>query len=212
MFQNKMTQEEKEDFLQKIQLHRPDAADDFYPSNSKLEEDEKRDEKKKEEPQSQNNQSSRPKRPNFSKDDIEKEFEKNTRDVLKNHFGMTDEELDRLDIGADKSKQKSKKRHPRNESQKEEQKQPDDDWSRDVEFMGGLNTSKDATNWKDFLTRAEKNYSARWEKIKNNRVESVQSSKKYNIEPDKHGEKFVLILLIAFMMLGYNEYTYSKME
>ena len=195
MFQNQMSKEERDEFMHKIRLHRPDAVDDFVKFTQEEEKSERTD-------SDETKSSDTSKRRTESSED---EFERNTRNVLKNHFGMSDEELDRLDIGTEKRESRS---NPRDERRRY-QKTPDTDFSRDDQFMAGLNTSRDATSWRDFLNRAEKNYSERIKQMKNNRVESVQTSKKYNIEKQNHGEKFVLLILLAFMILGYSEYRYE---
>ena len=195
MFQNQMSKEERDEFMHKIRLHRPDAVDDFVKFTQEEDKSERTD-------SDETKSSDKSKRKTESSED---EFERNTRNVLKNHFGMSDEELDRLDIGTEKRKSRS---NPRDERRRY-QKTPDTDFSRDDQFMAGLNTSRDATSWRDFLNRAEKNYSERIKQMKNNRVESVQTSKKYNIEKQNHGEKFVLLILLAFIILGYSEYRYE---
>ena len=85
----------------------------------------------------------------------------------------------------------------------------DMDFKHDPLFTGMKDTSKDATNWRDFLKKASKNTNEKWEQLKNDRVDSPQNSKRYSIEEDKHGEKFVLLLLLIAASLMYNEFKYN---
>ena len=126
------------------------------------------------------------------------DFDQDTRNILKNHFGMSDEELDRLDIG------KGFKKDSQGANTG-----GDMDFKHDPLFTGMKDTSKDATNWRDFLKKASKNTNEKWEQLKNDRVDSPQNSKRYSIEEDKHGEKFVLLLLLIAASLMYNEFKYN---
>jgi len=186
MFKNLMSEEEKEEFMFRIRLHRPDAVEDFDVSGIKN--NSKPDENKgNQEPFNQHQESQRK---NKARDE---EFERSTRDILKNHFGVSDEELDRLDIGAEV-------KHKKTESEKVE-KHADD-------FYAGLKISEDATSWRDFLLKAKKRSTERLNKLRNDRIESPQTSKKYNISPqaeDNFGAKLVAVLLLVAAVMGYSE-------
>merc|ERR1712025_70126 len=112
--------------------------------------------------------------------------------ILKEKFGMSDEDLDRLDFGGtpfDKKKKGTKKTRG---------SEPGMDFQRDQFFAGMKNTSEDATSWKDFVKKAHKSSTDRWEQLKNNRVDSVQTSKRYNIEKESNfGAKLVLFLVLS---------------
>jgi len=187
MFKNLMSNEEREEFMFRIRLHRPDAVEDFDIN------DVKNGSKPSEEKGHHNpfNQHQESPKKNQAKDE---EFERSTRDILKKHFGVSDEELDRLDIGAEMNHKKPK-------SEKEE-------IPRD-EFFEGLKTSDDATSWRDFLLKAKNRSTERWNKLRNDRIESPQTSKKYNIGPpqaeDNFGAKLVVVLLLAAAIMGYSE-------
>jgi len=186
MFKNLMSEEEKEEFMFRIRLHRPDAVEDFDVSGIKN--NSKPDENKGNQEPFNSHQESQ--RKNKARDE---EFERSTRDILKNHFGVSDEELDRLDIGAEV-------KHKNTESEKVE-KHADD-------FYAGLKTSQDATSWRDFLLKAKKRSTERLNKLRNDRIESPQTSKKYNISPqaeDNFGAKLVAVLLLVAAVMGYSE-------
>ena len=74
-------------------------------------------------------------------------MEQDTRNILKNHFGMTDEELDRLDIGAKKCENKTE---PSENNQKKEEYHPHDP------LYSGLKTERTATHWRDFMEKSVK--------------------------------------------------------
>ena len=157
MFKNLMSNEEREEFMFRIRLHRPDAVEDFdindIKNGSKPSE-----EKGHHNPVNQHQES--PKK-NQAKDE---EFERSTRDILKKHFGVSDEELDRLDIGAEMNHKKPKS---------ENEERPRD------EFFEGLKTSEDATSWRDFLLKAKNRSTERWNKLRYNLNRGLKCFKKH---------------------------------
>ena len=188
-----------------FRLHRPDAVEDFDVPDHEFSEEFKSETKKS---STENNSDTNR---NYSSTSFESgkrkeksplpkndDFDQDTRNILKNHFGMSDEELDRLDIG------KGFKKDSQGANTG-----GDMDFKHDPLFTGMKDTSKDATNWRDFLKKASKNTNEKWEQLKNDRVDSPQNSKRYSIEEDKHGEKFVLLLLLIAASLMYNEFKYN---
>ena len=188
-----------------FRLHRPDAVEDFDVPDHEFSEEFKSETKKS---STENNSDTNR---NYSSTSFESgkrkekspppkndDFDQDTRNILKNHFGMSDAELDRLDIG------KGFKKDSQGANTG-----GDMDFKHDPLFTGMKDTSKDATNWRDFLKKASKNTNEKWEQLKNDRVDSPQNSKRYSIEEDKHGEKFVLLLLLIAASLMYNEFKYN---
>ena len=117
---------------------------------------------------------------------------------------MSDEDLDRLDFGGtplnDKKKGPKKPRGP----------EPDIEFNRD-QFYAGMDTSRDATSWRDFVKKAHQSSTDRWEQLKNNRVDSVQTSKRYNIEKESNfGAKLTMFLVISAIYMGYSETKYQN--
>jgi len=187
MLQNLMSKEEKEEFMYKIRMHRPDACEDFQPGD--ISEEMKSTSGKSEESSNENMGKDSGTRNDPYKDRkySDEDFDRDTRNILKEKFGMSDEDLDRLDFGGtpfDKKKKGTKKTRG---------SEPGMDFQRDQFFAGMKNTSEDATSWKDFVKKAHKSSTDRWEQLKNNRVDSVQTSKRYNIEKESNfGAKLVL--------------------
>ena len=128
----------------------------------------------------------------------DEEFDKNTREILKKHFGLSDQELDRLDIGA--TKRKSEPGHRLNEHDP---------------LYQGLNTAGDATDWRDYMKKSYEKNKDTWEKIRNNRMESAVNSSRYNIKQEKedhYGTKIVCMILISAMVLGYREFSFERKD
>ena len=132
-------------------------------------------------------------------DDSEKEFEKSTRDILKKHFGLSDLELDRLDIGSKKE----------NQQQREYRQTLNDN----DPLYQGMKTAADATDWRDYVTKTYRRNKETWDKLKTNRIDNPVNSDRYNIgvqKEDHYGTKIVLIILISAIILGYREFRLDK--
>ena len=131
--------------------------------------------------------------------DSEKEFEKSTRDILKKHFGLSDMELDRLDIGSKKeNKQQREYRQTLNDNDP---------------LYQGMKTAADATDWRDYVKKTYRRNKETWDKLKTNRIENPVNSDRYNIgvqKEDHYGTKIVVIILISAMILGYREFRLDK--
>ena len=131
-------------------------------------------------------------------DGRDEEFDKNTREILKKHFGLSDGELDRLEIGA--TKRKSEPGYGLNEHDP---------------LYQGLNTAGDATDWRDYMKKSYEKNKTTWEKLKNNRIESAVNSSRYNIKKqkeDNYGIKIVFVILISALVLGYREFSFERKD
>jgi len=212
MNENKMTKEEKAEFMHKIRLHRIDAVEGFAPEEniedktaegrnefenkkSKLDEHDKaennNDETKTEETKTN-------KTKNKEQSNVDEEFDKNTREILKKHFGLSDRELDRLEIGA--TKRKSEPGYGLNEHDP---------------LYQGLNTAGDAIDWRDYMKKSYEKNKTSWQKMKNSRMESAVNSSRYNIKKQKedhYGTKIVFMILISALVLGYREFSFERKD
>merc|ERR1711874_955603 len=115
-------------------------------------------------------------------DGSEEEFDKNTREILKKHFGLSDRELDRLEIGSTKRKS-----------------EPGPGLNEHDPLYQGLNSARDATDWRDYVKKSFEKNKTTWDKMRNNRMESVVNSSRYNIKKQKedhYGTKIVFMILI----------------
>lgn len=205
MLQNLMSKEEKEEFMYKIRMHRPDACEDFHSADTNQEKEPVSGEGSTNNTGKSDTTSNRRNDSFKEKKYPDEDFDKATRNILKEKFGMSDEDLDRLDFGGtplDNKKKSSK--HPRGP-------EPNMDFKRDPFYAGMKDTSKDATSWKDFVKKAHQNSTERWEQLKNNRVDSVQTSKRYNIDKESNvGAKLVVFLVISAIYMGYSEFKYQN--
>ena len=130
------------------------------------------------------------------KNDTDEEFEKNTREILKKHFGLSDRELDRLEIGA--SQRSSEPGHGLNEQDP---------------LYQGLNTAGDATDWRDYVKKSYEKNKTTWQNIRTSRMESAVNSSRYNIKKQKedhYGTKIVFMILISAIVLGYREFSFER--
>ena len=128
----------------------------------------------------------------------DEEFEKNTREILRQHFGLSDQELDRLEIGATKRKS-----------------EPGSGLSEHDPLYQGLNTAGDATDWQDYLKKSYEKNKDTWHQIRNNRLESAINSSRYHIrqqKEDHYGTKIVLVILISAILLGYREFSFERKD
>ena len=194
-------------------LHRIDAVEGFAPDDNlenKAAEQRKNCENKKahfEEPDKAEKTNGDPNTENLNKtknkkqsnvDDTDEEFDRSTREILRKHFGLSEQELDRLDIGATK-------REP----------PPGYGLNEHDPLYQGLNTAGDATDWRDYMKKTYEKNKNTWEKIRNNRVESAVNSSRYNIKPQKedhYGTKIVLIILTSAIILGYREFSFERKD
>ena len=133
-------------------------------------------------------------------EDSEKEFEKNTRDILKNHFGLSEEELDRLDIGG--SGKKTRGRDDRSHG-----------LHRNDPLYHGLKSGADAIDWRDYVKKTYEKNKDTWAKLKTNRIENAVNSDRYNIrvqKEDHYGTKIVIVILLSAIVLGYRELSLER--
>ena len=131
-------------------------------------------------------------------DDGDEEFDRSTREILKKHFGLSDQELDRLEIGA-------VKREPR----------PSKGLNEHDPLYQGLNTAGNAIDWRDYMKKTYEKNKNTWDKIRNNRMESAVNSSRYNIKTEKedhYGTKIVLLILTSAIVLGYREFSFERRE
>ena len=132
--------------------------------------------------------------------DQEIEFERSTRDILKNHFGLSDQELDRLDIG---TTGKEDRQHGFRQ----------EGLNHNDPIYEGLNSARDATDWRDYVKKTYKKNKETWSRLKHNRVESSVNSNRYNIgvqKEDNYGVKIVLVILTSAVILGYREFYFES--
>ena len=166
-------------------MHRPDAAEDFHIDKSDI------NEPKNEPDQSKSD----------SKETKEKEaMDKQTRDILKAQFGMSDEELDRLEIGADPRKNVSRKNPGR--------RKLNDDMEQDP-FFAGMDPTRDATSWTEYLNRSIKQSEEKMEHLQRESLDSSKISEKYHIndkKEEKLSRKLFLVFVIVASSLAFVEY------
>ena len=172
---------------------------DFKNKNANFEEHHKTEKKDGETNADGNlNDNKNQKQSNTDNDDREEEFEKNTREILKKQFGLSDSELDRLEIGANKRKS-----------------EPGFGLNEHDPLYQGLNTAGDATDWRDYMKKTYEKNKNTWERIRNNRVESAVNSSRYNIKAQKedhYGTKIVLMILTSAIILGYREFSFERKD
>lgn len=157
MLNNQMSKEEREEFMFRIRMHRPDAAEDFHVNKSDINEPRKDPDQSESDPKENKNKEA---------------MDKQTRDILKNQFGMSDEELDRLDIGADPRKNVSRKNLGRRKLHDDMQQDP---------FFAGIDPTRDATSWTEYLNRSMKESEEKMEQLKKDSLDSSKISEKYHI-------------------------------
>ena len=163
-------------------MHRADAAEDFYGDNS-----ESKDQRTDSEPSGTS--------------ENKEEIDKQTRDILKDQFGMSDEELDRLNIGADPRRNQATENPGRRRLSEDMRHDP---------FFAGMDPTSDATSWTDYLKRSKQKSEERFEKLKNESLDTSNlTSKKYHIDYKKEGrlmEKIVMSIVVFVAALAYAEY------
>ena len=166
-------------------MHRPDAAEDFHADKS--------DEIRTDPDQTKSESNSKE---NKDKDEMDKQ----TRDILKAQFGMTDEELDRLEIGADPRKNESRANFGRRKLTEDMQQDP---------FFAGMDPTRDAKSWSEFLVRSRKQSEERLEQLKKESLDSSKISEKYHINQKKEEQLskiLFLLLVVVASSLTFVEY------
>ena len=158
-------------------MHRPDAAEDFHADKS--------DEFRTDPDQTQSESNSKEKKD-------KEEMDKQTRDILKAQFGMTDEELDRLEIGADPRRNESRANQGRRKLTEDMQQDP---------FFAGMDPTRDAKSWSEFLNRSKKQSEEKLEQLKKESPDSSKISEKYHINQKKE-EKLSLILFLLLLVVA----------
>ena len=166
-------------------MHRPDAAEDFHVNKSDINEPRKDPDQSESDPKENKNKEA---------------MDKQTRDILKNQFGMSDEELDRLDIGADPRKNVSRKNLGRRKLHDDMQQDP---------FFAGIDPTRDATSWTENLSRSMKESEEKMEQLKKDSLDSSKISEKYHINDkreEKLSRKLFLLFVIVASSLAFVEY------
>ena len=166
-------------------MHRPDAAEDFHVNKSDINEPRKDPDQSESDPKENKNKEA---------------MDKQTRDILKNQFGMSDEELDRLDIGADPRKNVSRKNLGRRKLHDDMQQDP---------FFAGIDPTRDATSWTEYLNRSMKESEEKMEQLKKDSLDSPKFSEKYHINDkreEKLSRKLFLLFVIVASSLAFVEY------
>jgi len=191
---NQMTEDEKEDFLFKLRLLRTDAADEPLPENEKSENVEKKNESER--VRLKDKESLEKKRKEREK---QAEMERITREVMMNQFGMSEKTFDEK-MG------RSKRRDPANQGWGGTDFS---DRSDDVLYEG-LDSSKDAANWRSMLSRGLQANNEKWARMKEAREDTVyNNSYKHGIngEPErKYGIVVASVLGLGIVILLTIEY------
>ena len=166
-------------------MHRPDAAEDFHADKSD-----------NNDPRTDPSESASNSKGNKDKEEMDKQ----TRDILKAQFGMTDEELDRLDIGADPRKNESRANPGRRKLSEDMQQDP---------FFAGMDPTRDATSWTEYLNRSKMQSEEKLEQLKKERLDSSKISEKYHINQKKEerlSQIVFLLLVVVASSLVFVEY------
>jgi len=199
-----MTAAEKEDFLFKLRLLRTDAAEDVDDETLKQDNSYTSTTQSKEKEYDQENfkQSKHKDKRQERKEDLERQ----TREILMNQFGMSEENY---------KKMFEPEQLRTNRQQHHRQRRPTDTrYQHDDPLYHGLDSSRDAPDWKNLMRRTIKANKEKYENMRDARMDSVNNrSRKHGVDAKDEpmmGAVIVCGIMISACALAVSEYRHAS--